>query len=185
MLRRWLLAVVLLVVAFALPSAAAEEPTFHNGLVRTPPMGWNDYNAYGLEVTDALIRQTADAMVTSGLRDAGYVYVNIDDAWMADTRDAAGNLRPDPTRFPSGIKVLADYVHARGLKLGIYADAGVLTCGGKPGSLGRERQDADRFAAWGVDYLKYDNCYAGPGCAQTGVCPNSTCRPPSTRERSS
>ena len=130
-------------------------------------MGWNDYNAYGLEVTDALIRQTADAMVASGLRDAGYVYVNIDDAWMADTRDAAGNLRPDPARFPDGIKALADYLHARGLKLGIYEDAGVRTCGGEPGSLGHEQQDADLFAAWGVDYLKYDNCYAGPGCAQT------------------
>jgi alpha-galactosidase len=144
----------------------ADPPPFHNGLAATPPMGWNDYNAYGLDVTDALVRQTADRMVSAGLREAGYRYVNIDDAWMADSRDAAGNLRPDPERFPDGIRALADYVHARGLKLGIYEDAGVLTCGGKPGSLGHERQDAELFASWGVDYLKYDNCYAGAGCAQ-------------------
>jgi alpha-galactosidase len=165
------LAVVLLAgAALGLRAAAADPPPFHNGLAATPPMGWNDYNAYGLDVTDALVRQTADRMVATGMRDAGYRYVNIDDAWMADTRDADGNLRPDQARFPHGIRALADYVHALGLKLGIYADAGVQTCGGKPGSLGHERQDADLFAAWGVDYLKYDNCYAGPGCAQAS-CP--------------
>jgi alpha-galactosidase len=162
---------VLLLAATLVPEVAPHGPLprAYNGLAATPPMGWNDYNAYGLDVTESLVRETADTMVASGLRDAGYVYVNIDDGWMADTRDAAGNLRPDPARFPHGIAALADYVHARNLKLGIYEDAGVQTCGGKPGSLGHERQDAALFAAWGVDYLKYDNCYAGPGCAQ--ICP--------------
>jgi len=164
----WVAALVLLLAATQVSAAGPGGPLsrMYNGLAVTPPMGWNDYNAYGLDVTETLVEQTADAMVASGLRDAGYVYVTIDDAWMADTRDADGNLRADPTRFPHGIAPLAGYVHARNLKLGIYEDAGATTCGGKPGSLGHERQDAARFAAWGVDYLKYDNCYAGPGCAQ-------------------
>jgi alpha-galactosidase len=165
----WVAVVVLLAAAALVASVAAGErppPAFHNGLASTPPMGWNDYNSYGLDITDAVVRQTADRMVTSGMRDAGYVYVNIDDAWMADSRDLAGNLSPDYTKFPYGIKALADYVHAKGLKLGIYEDAGVWTCGGKPGSLGYEQQDALLFASWAIDYVKYDNCYAGPGCAQ-------------------
>jgi alpha-galactosidase len=101
-------------------------------------------------------------MVSSGLRDAGYVYVTLDDGWMAATRDASGNLRADPARFPHGVAALAGYLHDRGLRLGIYEDAGVHTCGGLPGSLGHERQDAALFARWGVDYLKYDNCFSGP-----------------------
>ena len=175
--------VLVLLLAATLVRAAAPDgplPRLFNGLATTPPMGWNDYNAYGLDVTEALIRETADTMVASGLRDAGYQYVNIDDGWTADTRDAAGNLRPDPVRFPHGIAALADYVHAKGLKLGIYADAGVRTCGGEPGSLGHERQDAALFAAWGIDYLKYDNCYAGPGCDQ-GSCPNGSALPAQQR----
>ncbi|GAA2335999.1 glycoside hydrolase family 27 protein [Dactylosporangium salmoneum] len=161
-------AVLLVLAALALLRASGDPlPRLGNGLARTPPMGWNDYNAYGLDVTEDLIRATADRMVATGLRDAGYVYVTIDDAWMAPARDSRGDLRADPVRFPHGIAALADYVHARGLKLGIYEDAGVRTCGGLPGSLGHERQDAAAFAAWGVDYVKYDNCYAGPGCGQT------------------
>jgi alpha-galactosidase len=152
-------------------SGAAPLARGYNGLAGTPPMGWNDYNAYGLDVTEELVRETADTMVASGLRDAGYRYVTIDDGWMAATRDADGTLRADPARFPHGIAALAAYVHARGLKLGIYEDAGVHTCGGLPGSLGHERDDAALFAAWGVDYLKYDNCYAGPGCADHS-CPD-------------
>ena len=148
----------------------------YNGLAGTPPMGWNDYNAYGLDVTEELIRETADTMVSSGLRDAGYRYVTIDDGWMAPARDASGNLRADPARFPHGIAALAACLHARGLELGVYADAGVHTCGGLPGSLGHEREDAARFAAWGVDYLKYDNCYAGPGCSDHS-CPDGTEEP--------
>ncbi|MFG2043560.1 glycoside hydrolase family 27 protein [Dactylosporangium sp. NPDC048998] len=161
-------AVLTVLAALALLGASGNpRPVYDNGLARTPPMGWNDYNAHGLDVTEDVIRHSADLLVTSGLRDAGYVYVNVDDGWMAGSRDAGGNLRADPARFPHGIRALADYVHARGLRLGVYADAGVRTCGGLPGSLGHERQDARQFAAWGVDYLKYDNCYAGPGCDQT------------------
>ncbi|MFI5913053.1 glycoside hydrolase family 27 protein [Dactylosporangium sp. NPDC051541] len=151
-----------LAVLVLLPAGAAEPVRrFDNGLALTPPMGWNDYNAFGLEVTEDLIRRTADRMVSSGLRDAGYVYVNVDDGWMAATRDASGDLRADPDRFPHGIKALADYVHGLGLRLGIYEDAGTRTCGGYPGSLGFEELDARQFASWGVDYLKYDTCYDG------------------------
>jgi alpha-galactosidase len=161
-------ALLLVLAVLALPAASAEPVRrLDNGLALTPPMGWNDYNAFGLDVTADLIERTAARMVSSGLRDAGYTYVNVDDAWMAGTRDADGNLRADPARFPDGIKAVADYVHGLGLKLGIYADAGVLTCGGFPGSLGHETQDARQFAAWGVDYLKYDTCFAGVGCEQT------------------
>ncbi|MFF5078406.1 glycoside hydrolase family 27 protein [Actinoplanes sp. NPDC000266] len=157
-------AVLVLLAALLAPARASGVPT----LAPAPPMGWNNYNAYGLEVTESLIRETADRLVSTGLRDAGYVYVNIDDGWMAASRSPRGELRADPERFPHGIKALADYVHAKGLKLGVYEDAGLKTCGGLPGSLGHERADAALFAAWGVDYLKYDNCYAGIGCPQAG-----------------
>ncbi|EWM18958.1 alpha-galactosidase [Kutzneria sp. 744] len=129
-----------------------------NGLAKTPQLGWNDWNAFGCDVSAALVEQTADAMVANGMRKAGYQYVNIDDCWLEKQRDAAGNLVPDPVKFPDGIKAVADYVHAKGLKLGIYEDAGTATCAGYPGSLGHEKQDAASFASWGVDYLKYDNC---------------------------
>ncbi|XVU29672.1 glycoside hydrolase family 27 protein [Actinoplanes sp. CA-054009] len=157
-------AVLLLLGALFAPARAVAAPA----PAPVPPMGWNNYNAYGLEVTESLIRETADRLVGTGLRDAGYVYVNIDDGWMAASRSPEGRLRADPVRFPHGIEALADYVHARGLKLGVYEDAGLKTCGGLPGSLGHERADAALFAAWGVDYLKYDNCYAGIGCPQVG-----------------
>ncbi|WP_436530570.1 glycoside hydrolase family 27 protein [Actinoplanes sp. HUAS TT8] len=124
-----------------------------------PPMGFNDWNAFGCDVDDQLIRETADAMVADGMAAAGYRYVNIDDCWSLKDRDASGRLIPDPTRFPYGMKALADYVHARGLKLGIYGDAGTQTCAGYPGSLGHERIDAQTWARWGIDYLKYDNCF--------------------------
>jgi alpha-galactosidase len=137
----------------ATPAAAA-----NNGLARTPPMGWNDWNAFGCNVSEALVKQTADVMVSSGLAAAGYQYVNIDDCWMQNTRDASGNLQPDYGKFPDGIAGTAAYVHGKGLKLGIYEDAGTATCAGYPGSLGHERADAQTFANWGVDYLKYDNC---------------------------
>ncbi len=121
-------------------------------------MGWNSWNRFGCNIDEGLIRSTADAMVNTGLRDAGYKYVNIDDCWMAGSRDAQGRLQADPTRFPGGIRALADYVHARGLKLGIYESAGTATCQGLPGSLDHETVDAQTFASWQVDYLKYDNC---------------------------
>jgi alpha-galactosidase len=131
-----------------------------NGLARTPPMGWNSWNKFACDVNEQLIREMADAMVTSGMKDAGYVYLVIDDCWQID-RDAQGNILPDPQRFPSGMKALADYVHSRGLKFGLYSDAGTLTCQKRPGSRGYEFQDARQYAAWGVDYLKYDWCSTG------------------------
>ncbi|WP_223199083.1 NPCBM/NEW2 domain-containing protein [Solihabitans fulvus] len=135
------------------PTAAAPST-----LAATPPMGWNSWNRFGCHIDENLIRQTADNLVSTGMRDAGYTYVNIDDCWMAPARDAAGKLQADPTRFPGGIKALADYVHGRGLKLGIYSSAGTATCQGLPASLDHEQADAQSFADWGVDYLKYDNC---------------------------
>jgi alpha-galactosidase len=129
-----------------------------NGLALTPPMGWNDWNAYGCNVSETLVKQTADKIVSSGLAAVGYQYVNIDDCWMQHSRDSSGNLQPDYGKFPGGISGTAAYVHSKGLKLGIYEDAGTATCAGYPGSLGHESQDARTFASWGVDYLKYDNC---------------------------
>jgi alpha-galactosidase len=138
--------------------AAQPAATLGNGLALTPPMGWNDWNAYGCNVSETLVKQTADKFVSSGLAAAGYKYVNIDDCWMQHSRDGSGNLQPDFTKFPDGISGTAAYVHSKGLKLGIYEDAGTATCAGFPGSLGHEQQDANLFASWGVDYLKYDNC---------------------------
>ncbi|XP_024524076.1 alpha-galactosidase-like [Selaginella moellendorffii] len=130
-----------------------------NGLGGTPPMGWNSWNHFGCGINEGLIQKTADAIVSSGLAKLGYVHINLDDCWAESTRDGQGNLRGKSSTFPSGIKALADYVHAKGLKLGIYSDAGYQTCSKQqPGSLGREAQDASTFASWGVDYLKYDNC---------------------------
>lgn len=128
-------------------------------LAPTPPMGWNSWNKLACNVSEGVIKQMADAMVTSGMKDAGYQYVVIDDCWQV-SRDARGEIVADPQRFPSGIKALADYVHSLGLKFGIYSDAGSKTCEGRPGGLGHEYQDALQYAAWGVDYLKYDWCNA-------------------------
>lgn len=130
-----------------------------NGLAQTPQMGWNSWNFFACDITETLIKETADALISTGLADLGYNYVNIDDCWSKATRNLEGKLVPDPKTFPSGIKALADYVHAKGLKLGIYSDAGVFTCQVRPGSLLHEKNDAAQFASWGVDYLKYDNCY--------------------------
>jgi alpha-galactosidase len=139
-----------------------------NGLAKTPPMGWNSWNKFGGNINETQIKQMADAMVSSGMKDAGYIYLNLDDNWMASTRDASGNLRGDPTRFPSGMKALGDYIHAKGLKFGIYGDHGSKTCMGvaNSGSYGKEAQDAKTFASWGVDYLKYDNCNIVSGSNQ-------------------
>ena len=159
-LTRTLLAACLTVAVLPILTLAAAQPAaaLDNGLAATPPMGWNDWNAFACDVTEDLVKQTADAMVRSGMRDAGYTNVNIDDCWMTKSRDRNGLLVADPVKFPSGMRALADYVHARGLKLGIYEDAGSTTCAGYPGSLGHEVQDAKTFAAWKIDYLKYDNC---------------------------
>jgi alpha-galactosidase len=136
-----------------LPRAEALD----NGLARTPPMGWNSWNRFGCNVTDAMVRQMADAMVSSGMRDAGYQYINVDDCWQGTGR-TNGHVNLDPD-FPN-MKALADYVHSRGLKFGLYSDRGTNTCAGRVGSYGYETTDANDYAAWGVDYLKYDNCYA-------------------------
>ena len=147
-----------LTIAFLLLIAAFTNVyALDNGLAKTPPMGWNSWNKFACNVSEKLIKEMADAMVTSGMRDAGYVYLVIDDCWQID-RDAQGNIQPDPQRFPSGMKALADYVHSKGLKFGLYSDAGTLTCQKRPGSRGYEFQDARQYAAWGVDYLKYDWC---------------------------
>ena len=127
-------------------------------LARTPPMGWNSWNHFFQRVTDADVRAAADAMVANGMRDAGYVYVNIDDGWQGERRPA-GTIQSND-RFPD-MKALADYVHARGLKLGIYSSPGPRTCAKFEGSYGHEAQDARTYAAWGVDYLKYDLCSFG------------------------
>lgn len=124
----------------------------------TPPMGWNSWNTFSWNINAELIKSTADCMVESGLRDAGYEYVVIDDCWSEKQR-ANGRLVPDKEKFPDGIKPVADYVHSKGLKFGIYSCAGTHTCAGYPGSFEHEFDDAETFAEWGVDYLKYDYCY--------------------------
>jgi len=128
-----------------------------NGLAKTPPMGWNSWNKFGCNVSEELVRKAAQQMVKTGMKDAGYQYIVIDDCWQV-SRDGDGNIVADPVRFHSGIKALADYVHSLGLKMGIYSDAGSATCGGRPGGRGHEFQDARQYARWGIDYLKYDWC---------------------------
>jgi alpha-galactosidase len=137
-------------------------------LAMTPPMGWNSWNALGKNVSEQLVRKTADAMVNTGLKDAGYSYVVIDDIWQGGRDSVTGLLYPDRERFPSGIKALADYVHSKGLKFGIYTDAGTQTCGRKPGSFGYEVMDAQTFASWGVDFLKEDFCFCDNYAATDG-----------------
>jgi alpha-galactosidase len=128
-------------------------------LAKKPPMGWNSWNTFGENISDALIRETADAMVETGLRDAGYEYLVIDDCWSLRERDENGSLVADPKKFPNGMKAVADYVHSKGLKFGMYSCCGVKTCAGYPGSWGHEFDDAKFFAEVGIDFLKYDNCY--------------------------
>ncbi|KAK1285543.1 hypothetical protein QJS10_CPB20g00132 [Acorus calamus] len=130
-----------------------------NGLALTPQMGWNSWNFFACNINETVIKETADALVSTGLANLGYIYVNIDDCWSSPLRNVKGDLNPEPRTFPSGIKALADYVHDKGLKLGIYSDAGAFTCQVRPGSLFHENRDASLFASWGIDYLKYDNCY--------------------------
>jgi len=129
----------------------------NNGLAITPQMGWNSWNHFGCFVNENVIRQTIDAIVRTGLATAGYNYVNVDDCW-ASSRLANKTIVADPTSFPSGMKALADYAHSKGVKFGLYSDAGYETCAGRPGSLGYEKIDASTYASWNVDYLKYDNC---------------------------
>ncbi|KOV57356.1 alpha-galactosidase [Streptomyces sp. MMG1121] len=148
--------------AVAAPGQAPTAPALADGLALTPPMGFNNWNSThcGADFNETMVKGIADLFVAKGLKDAGYQYVNLDDCWALPNRDANGKLVPDPARFPNGIKAVADYVHSKGLKLGIYTSAGTKTCNsaGFPGALGHEYSDARQFADWGVDYLKYDNC---------------------------
>ncbi|MHC4694101.1 MAG: NPCBM/NEW2 domain-containing protein [Planctomycetota bacterium] len=131
-----------------------------SNLALTPPMGWNSWNAFKDDIDEQKIRQIADAMVDSGMRDAGYTYLVLDDGWMAGSRDSNGNLVADPNKFPSGMKAIGDYIHSKGLKFGIYEDRGKLTCQQLPGSFKHEQADMNTFASWGVDYIKMDSCFA-------------------------
>ena len=131
------------------------------GLALTPQMGWNSWNKFETDINEQMVKEMADALVSTGLRDAGYNHILLDDGWMEMERDAQGNLVPHRKKFPNGIKVVADYVHSKGLKFGLYNCAGSKTCAGYPGSRGHEYQDALKYAEWGVDYLKYDWCSTG------------------------
>jgi len=135
-------------------------PVLAQKAAMTPPMGWNSWNTFYGNISESLIKGIVDVMGTNGMRAAGYVYVNLDDNWMASTRDGNGNLQADASKFPSGIKSLADYAHSKGMKLGIYGDRGSKTCMGiaNSGGHGHEAADAKTYASWGVDYIKYDNC---------------------------
>jgi alpha-galactosidase len=144
--------IVFLFICLQLSSTSFED------LANTPPMGWNSWNKFGCDVSEKLIMEMADAMVACGMRDAGYQYIVIDDCWQIK-RDQKGDIVADPERFPSGMKVLAEYIHNLGLKFGIYSCAGTKTCQGRPGSRGYQFQDARQYAKWGVDYLKYDWCH--------------------------
>ncbi len=149
--------VLVMLAPLVFTASLVAQDTVSAKLALTPPMGWNSWNKFACNVSEDMIREMADAMVKSGMKDAGYQYVVIDDCWQV-SRDENGNIVADPQRFPSGIKALADYIHSLDLKFGIYSDAGSKTCAGRPGGLGHEYQDALQYAAWGVDYLKYDWC---------------------------
>jgi alpha-galactosidase len=149
--------ILFIAIAFFFLIASAQKFT---QLAKTPPMGWNSWNKFSCNVSESLIMGMADAMVSSGMKDAGYEYVVIDDCWQV-SRDENGEIVADKERFPNGIKYLADYIHSKGLKFGIYSCAGSLTCQKRPGGRGHEFQDARTYARWGVDYLKYDWCNTG------------------------
>lgn len=137
-----------------------------DGLARTPPMGWNSWNTFGTNIDENLIKETVEAMIKNGMRDAGYKYIVLDDGWEAKERDKNGQIIPDPKRFPSGMKALGDYIHSKGFKFGIHNDAGTKTCAGYPGGRGHEYEDARTYASWGVDYIKYDWCNTGKANAE-------------------
>lgn len=161
------------VAALATLAFVATANANPDSLVLTPPLGWNSWNVFHENINEKQIKEIADAMVSSGLRDAGYIYLNLDDNWMDTKRDVNGDLQNHPKTFPSGMKALADYIHKKGLKFGLYGDRGLRTCHhfnsewvSENGSYMHEEQDAKKFAEWGVDYLKYDNCDAAPGSDQ-------------------
>ncbi|PYV66188.1 MAG: alpha-galactosidase [Acidobacteria bacterium] len=161
-MRRKLFTLIFFVTSQVVGTLFAQQNPVSKGLALTPPMGWNTWNKFACNVSDELVRGMADAMVKSGMKDAGYQYVVIDDCWQV-SRDANGTIVVDSQRFPNGMKAVADYVHSVGLKFGIYSDAGTMTCQKRPAGLGHEYQDARTYASWGVDYLKYDWCNTLPG----------------------
>lgn len=149
--------IVLLLSFMCLTQISAQK---FQGLAKTPPMGWNSWNIFQTNISENIIKHIADIMVSSGMKAAGYKYIVLDDGWMSMKRDSiTGNLVPDPKKFPHGMKALADYIHSKGLKFGVYNCAGTNTCQGYPGTRGNEYQDARLYASWGVDYFKYDWCY--------------------------
>ena len=148
---------VVLLALCVVASSLSTTSAWDNGLARTPQMGWNSWNYFKCSINEHVIRSIAQAMKDTGLHAHGYTYINIDDCW-ADYRDAQNRTVPDQKLFPSGMFALGQYIHALGLKFGIYSDAGTETCVGRPGGLGYEVIDALTYAAWEVDYLKYDNC---------------------------
>jgi len=155
-----------LILALALCAAVPASAQKFPGLALTPPMGWNSWNTFAANINENLVKETADAMIANGMRDAGYTYIVVDDCWETMERDAKGNLVPDPKKFPSGMKALGDYLHAKGFKFGIHSCAGTKTCGGYPGGRGHEYQDALAYASWGIDFLKYDWCEHGTADAR-------------------
>jgi len=155
----------MLVLSFLALAPALLAQKFE-GLALTPPMGWNTWNTFQGKISESLIKEMAEALISSGMQKAGYRYLVIDDAWEASERDPHGNLIPDPARFPSGMKALGDYLHSKGFQFGIHNCAGTKTCAGFPGGRGHEFEDARTYASWGVDYLKYDWCNHGTANAQ-------------------
>lgn len=146
------------ITAFSQGNTHKQESGKYQGLAMTPPMGWNSWNTFETHIDEKLVKETADIMVSSGMLAAGYNYIVLDDGWMTRERDANGNLVPDPIKFPSGMKALVDYVHSKGLKIGLYNCAGTKTCAGYPGTRGYEYQDARFYANLNIDFLKYDWC---------------------------
>ena len=152
---RTILFSVIFAIFFQLSVSAQDEQV----LAATPPMGWISWNLFEGNISEDIVKQLVDAMVETGLKDAGYEYIILDDLWHGG-RDKDGNVYPDPKKFPNGIKVVADYVHSKGLKFGIYTDIAEYTCAGMVGSFGYEEKDAQIYASWGVDYVKVDYCHA-------------------------
>ena len=148
--------ILLIPTFFFFITVAAQK--FEN-LALTPPMGWNSWNTFQTNISEKLVMETVDAIIASGMKEAGYQYIVLDDGWMTKQRDTNGNLVPDPKKFPHGMKALINYVHSKGLKFGLYNCAGTKTCAGYPGTRGYEYQDARFYARLGIDYLKYDWCY--------------------------
>lgn len=148
--------VVVIVILLIISEIGSSQKS--GSVALTPPMGWNSWNCFRFDINEEKIKSIADAMVSSGMKDVGYEYIIIDDGWMTNQRDKEGHIVPDSTKFPNGIKPVADYIHSLGLKFGIYSAPGCLTCGGFAGSFGYEQVDANDYASWGVDFLKYDWC---------------------------